>query len=150
MKRLIVRLLPKIAVAICLAWLCTISFTGLGLVKSASAHESASCYGEACNGSYPQGIYGCTNLAYSIKQTHLGLALVSIMYSAKCNATFVRVISNQGFEYLGITYARTYPYIVYVDQATWTMLYSRMIGWNGQTIYTYVCAGEYNCGYLVR
>jgi hypothetical protein len=153
MKQLIVKLtFRKFAVAICLAWLCIVSFTGLGLVKSASAHElgpqlAIHCNGESCNGILPE-YTNCLNSAYPIKKGYLGRALLNIMYSPTCNATFVRILSNQGVMYLGATFVRSYPYVSYTESVSGDWLYSQMIGWNGHEVYTYACAGEFVCGYL--
>src|SRR5579863_9691864 len=145
MKQLIVKLtFRKFAIAICLAWLCIVSFTGLGLVKSASAHAlgpqlAIRCYGESCNGILPE-YTNCLNSAFPIQTGHLGRALLNIMYSWGCDATFVRILSNQGVMYLGSTFIRSSPHVTYIESTSGDWLYSQMIGWNGSEVYTYACA----------
>jgi hypothetical protein len=149
-ENMMARLFTKIAAALFLTVLCVTLSLGMTPVKHASAHSNASaasCFGETCNGKYPEA-YGCTSYVSAINTHVFGDGYVRLMYSSRCNVFYVQAAFFKGFGYLYTQLERVKPLVNYFDSRYWYTMNSRMIGWNGGQYFGYECIGEYECTYL--
>ena len=124
----------KIAVAICLASLCIISFASLGTVKSASAYSVKPCDGLSCDGQWPQMHEDCLKSSYVIKWQDAVGGQIDLKYSFTCNAFFGVVIASNYSTNLYTDISRANPDTGhYQNQSQGVTMFSQMVGWNGQT-----------------